>query len=300
MISNRPINADRVVFRPGIPPFARSEKVSDYANQCRPVEWQEHSIKAADSTKIKLLQGKVSNQSNATRNVVVLYFQGNAASTPPRLPYLSSILQQIATLDASARTNFSIVALSYRGFWTSSGRPSQHGIELDAAAALEWIFVYYPLETTSIVVWGQSIGAGVATTAVSNLISSDPKSRRIGTIKGMLLETPFIDLKSMLRALYPQKFLPYRYLTAFLQSSWDSREALARIADSKSVRPNILILRAGSDEIVPADHAGVLQMTSQEKGLDVEVQVVAGALHTEVTAKGQGRKLIVDFLSSIR
>lgn len=116
----------------------------------------------------------------------------------------------------------------------------------------------------------------------------------------MLLETPFIDLKSMLRALYPQKFLPYRYLTAFLQSSWDSREALARIADSKSVRPNILILRAGSDEIVPADHAGVLQMTSQEKGLDVEVQVVAGALHTEVTAKGQGRKLIVDFLSSIR
>jgi fermentation-respiration switch protein FrsA (DUF1100 family) len=294
------MDADHVTSRPGIPPFARSEKVSDYANQCRPVEWRELTIKAADSTTIKLLEGRVPDQSSPSRNVVVLYFQGNAASTPPRLPYLSSILKQIATRDASTSTNFSIVALSYRGFWTSSGRPSQRGIELDAAAALDWIFANYPLETTTIIVWGQSIGAGVATTAVANLISSDTNSRRIGMIRGILLETPFIDMKSMLIALYPQKFLPYRYLTYFLQSSWDSREALARIADSKSARPSILVLQAGSDEIVPADHAGVLQRASQEKGLDVQVQVVAGALHTEVMAKGQGRRLIADFLLSIR
>jgi fermentation-respiration switch protein FrsA (DUF1100 family) len=294
------MDTDRAISRPGIPPFARSEKVSDYAKQCHPVEWRELTIKAADSTTIKLLEGRIPHRSSLSRNVVILYFQGNAASTPPRLPYLSSILKQIATRDASTSINFSIIALSYRGFWTSSGRPSQHGIELDAAAALDWIFANYCLETTSIVVWGQSIGAGVATTAVANLISSDLDPGRIGMIKGILLETPFIDMKSMLIALYPQKFLPYRYLTSFLQSSWDSREALSRIADSKSAKPAILLLQAGSDEIVPADHAGVLQRASQEKGLTVKVQVITGALHTEVMTKAQGRQLIADFLLSIR
>ena len=294
------MDTDRATSRPGIPPFARSEKVSYYAKQCHPVEWHELTIKAADRTTIKLLEGRVPYRGSPSRNVVILYFQGNAASTPPRLPYLSSLLKQIATHDASTSISFSIVALSYRGFWTSSGRPSQHGIELDAAAALDWIFANHCLETTSIIVWGQSIGAGVATTAVANLISSDPDPGRIGMIKGILLETPFIDMKSMLIALYPQKFLPYRYLTSFLQSSWDSRKALSRIADSKSVKPEILLLQAGSDEIVPADHAGVLQRTSQEKDLNVKVQVVAGALHTEVMTKAQGRQLIADFLLSIR
>jgi uncharacterized protein len=288
---------NKIIYMPGIPPFARSEKVSDYANQCRPVEWQDHSTKSADGTTIKLLEGAIPKE-EAQKNLIVLYLQGNAASTPPRLPYLSSILKQVDAT-AAADIRHTIIALSYRGFWTSKGRPSQRGIELDAAAALRWIFERYSIENTSIVVWGQSIGAGVATTALANLLASKPDKQRLTSITGLLLETPFIDMSTMLVALYPQKFLPYRYLTPFLESSWDSRAALTTVAQDKQINPRILILQAGDDEIVPADHAGVLQKICQDGGLETKHKVVTGALHTEIMAKAQGRVLIANFLASM-
>ena len=286
---------NKIIYMPGVPPFARSEKVSDYANQCRPVEWQEHVIKAADGTIIKLLAGSIPKK-DTRKDVIVLYLQGNAASTPPRLPYLSAILKQL-DIEASLNTRHTFVALSYRGFWTSKGRPAQPGIELDAAAALRWIFEQYPAESTDIFLWGQSIGAGVATTALSNLIKVEGNARRLKAIKGLLLETPFIDMALMLDALYPQKYLPYRYLTPFLKSSWDSRAALTNVVQSEQIKPQILILQAGDDEIVPADHADVLQKICQDGGLKTEHKVVTGALHTEIMAKAQGRVWIANFLA---
>jgi uncharacterized protein len=68
------------------------------------------------------------------------------------------------------------------------------------------------------VLWAQSIGAGVATTALASLLESGVDAIKLSCIRGLLLETPFIDLQSMLVALYPQKILPYRYFSPFLQS----------------------------------------------------------------------------------
>ena len=69
---------NRIIYMPSVPPFSRSEKVADYATQCKPVVWKEHAIKAADGVTIKLLEGTI-QCSDAPReglDVVVLYFQG--------------------------------------------------------------------------------------------------------------------------------------------------------------------------------------------------------------------------------
>jgi hypothetical protein len=69
---------NRIIYMPSVPPFSRSEKVADYATQCKPVVWKEHAIKAADGVTIKLLEGTIQG-SDAPReglDVVVLYFQG--------------------------------------------------------------------------------------------------------------------------------------------------------------------------------------------------------------------------------
>jgi uncharacterized protein len=74
--------------------------------------------------------------------VIVLYFQDNASSLPPRLPYLSAILKALQVPPhghTSEQIAHTIIALSYRGFWTSRGRATQQGIELDAQAALKWL-----------------------------------------------------------------------------------------------------------------------------------------------------------------
>jgi uncharacterized protein len=69
---------NKIIYMPSVPPFSRSEKVSDYATQCRPVVWKEHVVKASDGVAIKLLEGtaEMAGSSNRASHVVVLYFQG--------------------------------------------------------------------------------------------------------------------------------------------------------------------------------------------------------------------------------
>lgn len=197
-------------------------------------------------------------------------------------------------------SRFSIVALSYRGFWTSKGRPSERGIRLDAQAALQWVLSKGDLSNTRVVIWGQSIGAGVATTALANHLETETDRRKLAAVSGLILETPFVNLRSMLVALYPQKFLPYRYLYPFLRSTWDSQDALQRItAAYQRGQPEVLILRAGRDEIVPVGQAEILAGICTEGGLDAKLILIKEALHTEIMAKQEGRKAVAQFLKTL-
>ena len=286
---------NKIIYMPSVPPFSRSEKVAEYAHQCKPVQWREHDVRAADGTALKLLEGSIHHgdvrAESPAKRLVVVYFQGNASSLPPRLPYLSSILKAASSEGA---LHVSIVALSYRGFWTSKGRASQAGIELDAEAALKWVLNGYG-SSADIVIWGQSIGAGVACVSAAALLRINPEGFK--RVKGLLLETPFVDIKAMLIALYPQKFLPYRYLAPFLKSTWDSMTALEQIGDT-SPNSRVTMLQAGDDEIVPDGQAAALEEACRQRGMKTERIIIPGALHTDIMMKGQGKSHIVRFLKS--
>src|ERR1700712_5392077 len=97
-----------------------------------------------------------------------LYMVGNASSIPPRLPFLSPVLRRLrdrAVADQQTIT-YTLVCCSYRGYWTSRGRPSEKGIELDAAATLKWIKEKEKdsdnkdsyIKKVPVVLWGQSNG----------------------------------------------------------------------------------------------------------------------------------------------
>ncbi|KAK3329317.1 hypothetical protein B0H66DRAFT_596907 [Apodospora peruviana] len=148
-------------------------------------------------------------------HVYVLYFQGNASSIPPRLPDTSWVLRAVSDSTAVnlAPLQLTFVCLSYRGFWTSRGRPSERGLRIDAEAGVQWIAELHeskfgngdrgPVPVPILLVWGQSIGSGVATNlaATGRLPATMP-------IKGLILETPFLSVRAMLETLYPQKWLP--------------------------------------------------------------------------------------------
>jgi len=52
------------------------------------------------------------------------------------------------------------VALSYRGYGGSSGRPTETGLIKDAEAAYAFAIARYPVQR--IVLWGESLGSAVA------------------------------------------------------------------------------------------------------------------------------------------
>ena len=227
----------------------------------------------------------------------------NASSLPPRLPYLSEVLKllQQDSFGGGTSPTYSIVAVSYRGFWKSKGRPSQRGIELDAAAALDWTMEQSAADGSNLklILWGQSIGAGVATAAAARRLHMGTlgfRSSQDFNIAALLLETPFLNIRQMLTALYPQKWLPYRHLWPFLRNHWDNVEALEVIASSQTRKPEVLILQAGKDEIVPPEHGMKLESVCKSCHLKVRREEVDGALHTEVVAMHSGRQKIARFL----
>jgi len=198
---------------------------------------------------------------------------------------------------------YTMVCCSYRGYWTSKGRPSEKGIALDAAASLDWIREDAlrqggkATEPIPVVIWGQSIGAGVATNLAfqAHLFYASKPDLLLETL---VLETPFISVRAMLETLYPQKWLPYRHLWPFLWNHLDSIRGLSNMGQRFKVAemgcPRVVLLEAGKDELVPKQHGTALEKRCVELGLDVEKKVISGALHTEVMVRPEGRLAVVE------
>ncbi|KAF7192713.1 Protein ABHD13 [Pseudocercospora fuligena] len=294
---------DKIIYMPYMPPFARSEKMEDYTAICKPVEWQSLHIKSLDGTKIALAIGRLPEHISPdntirarTRRVVIAYFHGNGSSIPPRLPLMSGTLKAIERASADSDIGFVIVALSYRGYWTSSGRASQAGIEKDAQAMLQWIQTTYgsPDVDLDIMLWGQSLGAGVASTVAATYVNDQAKDKP--PLTALILETPFTGIKSMLLALYPQSWLPYKYLWPLLWNYWDSEVALRRIAES-GPRPEILLLPATRDEVVPRSEVDKLESICNELRLPMKRKDIIGALHFEATIRTDGQEAVARFVA---
>lgn len=148
-----------------------------------------------------------------------------------------------------------------------------------------------------LILWGQSIGCGILTTAAATYLARSESDMQ-HCIAGMVLETPFTSVKSMLIALYPQKWLPYRYLHPFLWNHWDSEAALRQIA-AKDNKPKVLLLPASRDEVVPSDEADKLEKVCGDLGMVFERKDVLGALHNEATTRKDGQRAVAKFISDV-
>ena len=146
-------------------------------------------------------------------HAVVLYFHGNGDT----LAGLAGHFREI-TQDGTG-----LVALSYRGYAGSSGRPSEQGLWLDADAAYAFALARYDAER--IVVWGFSLGSGVATA----LAADHP-------IGKLVLEAPFTSITDVAAAAFP--FLPVRLL---ISDRFRSDQRIAR------VRAPLLIMHGDQD-----------------------------------------------------
>ena len=70
---------------------------------------------------------------------------------------------------------------------------------------------------------------------------------------GLVLENGFTSVPDMVRALYPQRWLPYRYLGPFVRDKWDARAAAAEIAHKfpQGLARRTMVLVSERDEVVP-------------------------------------------------
>lgn len=284
---------NKIIYMPSFPPSSRRDLISDYEKKCGGVKWKLARMKSLDGIELALCiastRGRQDKEDEDHVPIYVLYFQGNCSSTPPRLPLISPIVK---ALDEEHR-RYVFVCVSYRGYWTSQGRANEIGITKDALAALEWISSQHPFIATSakipVVIWGQSIGCGVASTLAANHIEKDSSVE----IVALVLEAPFTNVRDMMKAIYPQKWLPYQYLWPFLRNRLDSMAAMEKMVE-KARKPRITLVVAGEDELVPSHLGDTLEQKGNKLGLDIRKVVVPNSFHEQILEKSAGRVAVVD------
>lgn len=132
------------------------------------------------------------------------------------------------------------LAVYYRGYSGSTGRPSERGLHLDARAGYDWL-IAHDYQPRDIVIHGFSLGSGVAVR-----LAMDHPAR------ALILEAPFTGVDDVAAA----KFSPLaRYL---IRDGFRSRE---RIAD---VHMPVLIVHGDRDTVVPFEQGERLYALANE------------------------------------
>lgn len=148
---------------------------------------------------------------------VVLYFQGNAGASNLRA-------ERFAWLTADGT---GLLALSYRGYGGSSGKPTEDGLIRDALAAYDFAAARYPAKR--IVLWGESLGTAIAIALAAER-----------TVGGVMLDAPFTSAAAIGAAAYP--FAPVRWL---IKDKFRSDQRIARVSAP------LLVLHGERDRVIP-------------------------------------------------
>ena len=154
-------------------------------------------------------------------HAVVLYFHGNGDSLAGLVGRFREITQD----------GTGLVALSYRGYAGSSGYPSEHGLLLDAEVAYAFAVARYQAER--IVVWGFSLGSGVAVALAAG-----------HAIGKLVLEAPYTSIADIAAVAFP--WLPVRWL---IRDPFRSDQRIGR------VKAPLLIMHGAQDATISINFA---------------------------------------------
>jgi fermentation-respiration switch protein FrsA (DUF1100 family) len=157
----------------------------------------------------------------AEPRALIVYFHGNGGNLSMWAPILSDI----------AGHGYNVLAIDYRGYGLSTGRPTESGVYRDADAVLAHLSTLKG-DSRPIIYWGRSLGTAIAAYAASRRPPD-----------GIILEAGFPDARAIVRSspvlAFLSLFASYRFPTAAWLAGTDV-PALAIHGDADQVIPYAL------------------------------------------------------------
>lgn len=151
--------------------------------------------------------------------LTLLYFHGNAGSLATRGERLK------AYQDAG----YGILMMTYRGYGGSTGKPSERSNVSDGKRAYAWLRAQ-GIEAKGIVVYGESLGSGVATQVAAEM-----------SVASVILDAPYTTMVAVAEIHYP--YLPARW---FMTDRYLTRDYIRKI------EAPLLIVHGSQDGVIPA------------------------------------------------
>ena len=205
---------------------------------------------------------------NPQAKFTFLAFHGNASNIANRAP----------TYDFLRSTPANVLALEYRGYGHSEGKPSETGIYKDAEAAYQYLVIAKRTDPKSIISFGQSLG----TTVAIHLAAHHP-------VAGVILEAPFPSASAVAKHFYP--FLPG--VSLLVRSQFTTQERLQQI------NAPLLIVHCTEDPVIPFDLGQQVYNAAHAPKTFLQIN---GACHEEASLISPGRyhDALQKFLATLR
>ena len=129
----------------------------------------------------------------------VVFFHGNAGN----------LLNRVHKLNELNKLDLNVLLTSWRGFSGNTGKPTEKNLYYDAKQVVKWLKTK-GLDNKDIVLYGESLGTGVATELASK-----------NNFGGIILESPFTSMVDTAKIYYP--YLPVKLL---LKDRYDSKSKI--------------------------------------------------------------------------
>ncbi len=176
-----------------------------------PAGFSERIVREPDGTRLRVWESGPPQGNNPT----IVFFYGNAGT-------LTDFADIGEVLNGDG---YGIVLASYRGFSGNPGAPSEAGLFADARAILASL----PRGFRPIVLWGQSLGSGVAARMAAE-----------GRGEGLILLSPYTAIVDIAAAQYP--LFPVRLL---------DRDPFDTLSLAPKIRMPVLIMHGTEDHTIP-------------------------------------------------
>ena len=158
------------------------------------------------------------HQKDIRKLKTILFFHGNAGSLENRIHKLNHFKDM----------NINFLIIAWRGFSGNKGKPSEKGLYEDGDSSIKWL-LNKGIKETDIIIYGESLGTGVATHLSQNR-----------NFAGLILETPFTSMVDAAKTFYP--YIPVKFL---LKDKFENKKKI------KNIDLPILVMHGEADQIVP-------------------------------------------------
>jgi uncharacterized protein len=205
--------------------------------------------------------------SNPQAKFTFVAFHGNA----------SNIANRALTYEFLRDTPANVLAVEYRGYGHSEGRPSESGFYKDAEAAYQFLVSTKRADPKSIISFGQSLGTVVATHLAAH--------QQVGAL---ILEAPVPSASRVASKFFP--FLPG--LSLFVHSQLDT------VGKLKHVRAPIMVVHCSQDPVLPFEFGEEVFRAAPSPKRFVRIE---GECHEEScqVAPERYRTVLHEFLASL-
>ena len=163
---------------------------------------------------------------------ILVYFHGNSFDIGERAYRLKRYIDN----------NWSVIIVAWRGYSGNKGKPTETNLYLDGESTLNWISRNTDYEYHDLVIYGESLGSGVAVELATRY-----------KFRSVVLEAPFTSIVDIAKQRY--KIFPVSLLVL---DKFNNIEKIDKILSP------LLIISGKKDEIVPHNHSVTLYQKAKE------------------------------------